>query len=123
MWEGFCVGRFLCGMVFVWECFCVGRFLCGKVFVWEGFCVGRCLCGNVFVWEGFCVGCFLLRGKFFCSGENYPPNADCSWIIAPDGADYVELQFLELSTESCCDFVTIYGCETADCSVTVGSSH
>ena len=35
---------------------CVGRCVCGEVYVWGGVCVGRCVCGEVYVWGGVCVG-------------------------------------------------------------------
>ncbi len=50
------------------------------------------------------------------SGSGYYPNqAVCKWIIAPVGASTITITLTELSTESCCDFVTVSACFDVNC--------
>ncbi|MEM9051354.1 MAG: CUB domain-containing protein [Bacteroidota bacterium] len=43
------------------------------------------------------------------SGENdYANNTDCTWLIQPEGADFINIELGSFSTESCCDFISIY---------------
>jgi Peptidase C10 family/Spi protease inhibitor/Secretion system C-terminal sorting domain/CUB domain len=41
--------------------------------------------------------------------ENYQNNANCSWLIQPSTpVDYITIEFIEISTESTNDIITIY---------------
>jgi hypothetical protein len=46
--------------------------------------------------------------------SDYPNNAKCQWIIAPDSALRVLLHFTEFNTEDK-DIVSVYECSTIDC--------
>ncbi len=41
-------------------------------------------------------------------GGNYSNNANCTWLIQPPGATYVQIDFSGLLIEQCCDFVRVY---------------
>jgi len=50
-------------------------------------------------------------------GASYFDNSDCTWILAPEGATQVQITFDRYHVESCCDYVTLYECSDAACSV------
>ena len=46
--------------------------------------------------------------------SNYGNKEDCWWLIsAPGGA--ISVSFSSFNTQSCCDYVSIYRCDTATC--------
>lgn len=49
---------------------------------------------------------------------SYSNSERMSGIIAPEGASSISLRFTSLSTESCCDWVTVSSCVAIDCSQT-----
>jgi hypothetical protein len=48
--------------------------------------------------------------------SDYPNNADCSWIIAPNGAWMVSITFTDFSSESSYDYVNVWKCTDSSCS-------
>ena len=47
--------------------------------------------------------------------SDYANDADCSWIIAPPGANRILLRFPEFSTQQDKDVITVYHCSSIDC--------
>ncbi|TRY83790.1 hypothetical protein DNTS_035361, partial [Danionella cerebrum] len=61
--------------------------------------------------SGPCGGKFNDRSGTFTSPRypnNYPNNADCTWIIQSPENTNVLLAFNNLELESCCDFIRVY---------------
>jgi hypothetical protein len=71
-----------------------------------------------------CIGCrstcriFSSVNGTFSDGSGsstYDANANCQWIIAPINATKITISFIEIATESCCDFIRVFQCPNLDC--------
>ena len=64
-----------------------------------------------------CTGISGSHGNISDGPGNYDNGEDCTWVlVAEDGVSPISLTFTSFETESGYDFVTIYSCETANCS-------
>ena len=55
-----------------------------------------------------------MSGTFSDGSGNYGNNENCWWLIEAPGAE-ISVSFSSFNTESCCDRVYIYRCDTAEC--------
>jgi hypothetical protein len=70
--------------------------------------------------DGCHDSCGILRGgngtlSDESGPEDYPNNADCSWIIAPEGATDINITFTVFDLQEDFDFVHVYACESEQC--------
>jgi hypothetical protein len=70
-----------------------------------------------------CLGCGSCGIQTATSGtlsdgsgpDNYANNANCEWMIAPDGAGQVSISFTVFQTQSLFDYVRIFQCSDTVC--------
>ena len=80
------------------------------------FTIGQMAIYNVYPasnYPDFCTGSMNLTSEAGTiedgSGpNNYQNNSDCSWLIAPVGAEHVDLSFIYINTEATNDVIVVY---------------